>query len=340
MLAGIPAFAVICPYIFFGNRFGRPPYFTLTLFGMSLLISFVIWIGNRYIMIWARARYPDFAVVRRRLTIQGLVMVVYTFVANSLLSIPLDKICPLNHPNWTKIDIAIVGNFAALFCTVTVVSIYESIYFMGTLKKSIEEKEGLKRESLVAQWNALKTQINPHFLFNNLNTLSSIIPDNPDQAVAFSEGMARVYRHILDVKEAHHIPLREELDVLVAYAFLLRTRFADNLDVDIRVAAEALERHIVPLGLQILVENAIKHNIVSAARPLRIEIFSDQGKLIVRNNLQKKRQAIGSTGIGLDNIRSRYRLLGTAWLPNVNEDGGYFTVSLPLIDPKYGSADH
>ena len=181
---------------------------------------------------------------------------------------------------------------------------------MNELRHSVEEKEMLKRESLKAQLNALKTQVNPHFLFNNLNTLISIIPENPKLAVDFVQQLSKVYRHILEVKDEQSILLKDELDVLKAYAFLLQTRFGNNLDVIINVPEEKLKKRIVPLSLQILMENAIKHNIVSSDKPLKIDVSAVNGKLVVSNNLQRKNQVNESTGIGLDNIRNRYKLLG------------------------------
>jgi LytS/YehU family sensor histidine kinase len=202
---------------------------------------------------------------------------------------------------------------------------------MNELRNSVVEKEMLKRENLKAQLSALKTQVNPHFLFNNLNTLSSVIPENPDQAVAFVQQLSKVYRHILEVKDEHSILLQDELDVLKAYAFLLKTRFGDNLDISIDISEEKLRKKIVPLSLQILMENAIKHNIVSSDKPLRIEVFTENGRLVVSNNLQKKNQLSETTGIGLDNIRNRYKLLSDRKV-EVVESQSNFTVSIPLIE--------
>jgi LytS/YehU family sensor histidine kinase len=212
-----------------------------------------------------------------------------------------------------------------------VVAIYESIYFIGELRKSVEEKEMWKRESLQAQLDALKTQVNPHFLFNNLNTLSAVIPDNPALAVDFVQQLSKVYRHILEVKNEQSILLKEELEVLKAYAFLLKTRFGDNLDISIRVPEENLHQKIVPLSLQILMENAIKHNIVSSSKPLKIDVHAENGKLVVSNNLQKRQSLQESTGIGLDNIRNRYKLLGDQ-LVHVQQGPFSFIVSIPLIE--------
>jgi LytS/YehU family sensor histidine kinase len=228
---------------------------------------------------------------------------------------------------------AFSANAASIICTLLIMGLYESVFFIGEIRKSVEEKEMLKRESLEAQLDALKTQVNPHFLFNNLNTLSAVIPDNPQQAIDFVQQLSKVYRHILEVKNEQSILLQEELDVLKAYAFLLQTRFGDNLQISIRVPDEKLQQRIVPLSLQLLMENAIKHNIVSAAKPLKIDVYTQNGTLIVSNNLQKKQQFSESTGIGLENIRNRYRLLGNRQV-EVREEASSFMVFIPLIEPN------
>jgi two-component system, LytTR family, sensor kinase len=330
----VPLTALIIPFVFFGMRLDQPPYFTWKVYLGVLIMTTVIWLGNRYIMIWARTRYPQFEVVRKRLLIQSLVMLVYTLLANNILGYVLD-ICGLKERHeFAGGDLYTVifhSNVAAISCSLTVVAIYESIYFMNELRKSVEEKEMLKRESLKAQLSALKTQVNPHFLFNNLNTLSSIIPEDPVKAVDFVQQLSKVYRHILEVQEEQSIPLKDELDVMKAYAFLLQTRFGDNLDITINVPEEKLKKRIVPLSLQILMENAIKHNIVSSEKPLKVDVFAENGRLVVSNNLQKKNQLNESTGIGLDNIRNRCKLLGSGQV-EVTESGTSFTVSIPLIE--------
>ena len=330
----IPVSSFVIPFVFFGLRFQKPPYFTLTIFLTTFIITAVIWIGNRYIMIWARRRYPQFEQVRRRMLNQSLVMLGYTIIATNFLGYLLHDYCNLaynGYPGHTAQDIIINSNNAAIFSSLTLVAIYESIYFMNELRESIEEKELLKRESLQAQLNALKTQVNPHFLFNNLNTLTSVIPDNPKQAVDFVQQLSKVYRHILEVKDEKTIPLKDELDVLKAYAFLLKTRFGNNLDINIDVADGKMQKKIVPLSLQLLMENAIKHNIVSSDKPLKIDVYAVNGTLIVSNNLQKKNQVLESTGIGLDNIRNRYKLLSDK-IVEVTESNTNFTVAIPLIE--------
>lgn len=330
MATGIPLLSFIIPIVFMGCRFSKPPYFTWDKYLATIVITSAIWIGNRYIMIYSRKKYPLFNEVRSRLFFQSGLMLVFTLAANMSLGRLSENI--FNKDKALSLsDIIIHSNSAALFCTIMVIAVYESIFFMHQLRQSVEETEKLKREGLKAQLNALRTQVNPHFLFNNLNTLCSIIPENPKQATEFVQQMSKVYRHILEVRDEKSIPLKEELDVMRAYAFLLQTRFGDNLDVRINVPPDKLEKKVVPLSLQILMENAIKHNIVSSDKPLRIEVAALNGKLLVSNNLQKKNQLNESTGIGLNNIRNRYQLLGNNQV-EVNENGSDFTVYIPLID--------
>jgi two-component system, LytTR family, sensor kinase len=334
VLIGIPVMAFIVSVVFFHCRFVRPPYLTWDKYLATLTITTVIWLGNRYIMIWSRRRHPNFSDVRKRILRQAVFMVLFTVVLNSALSLVFDDVFRdegVLLPYLQSVsDKLISANSAALFCTIMVMAVYESVYFMSELRKSVQETESLKRESLSAQLNALRTQVNPHFLFNNLNTLVSVIPENQQQAVDFVQQLSKVYRHILDVRDEESIPLKDELDVLRAYSFLLKTRFGDNIQVQIDVPAEKLQQKIVPLSLQILMENAIKHNIVSASRPLKIDVFAQNGSLVVRNNLQMKNQLSESTGIGLENIRNRYRLLGNRTV-EVTNNGEDFTVSVPLI---------
>jgi two-component system LytT family sensor kinase len=331
MAIGIPLFALIIPIVFFGCRFNRPPFLTWDKYLVTMGITAAIWIGNRYIMIYSRRKYPLFDEVRKRIFFQSALMLVFTIVSNTVLGQVANDVFSDEHVTLTLGDKLIHSNSAAIFSTIMIIAVYESIFFMHQLRHSVEETEKLKRESLNAELNALKTQVNPHFLFNNLNTLASVIPEDPKRAVDFVQQLSKLYRHILEVKDEQAILLHEELDVLKAYAFLLQTRFGSNLDVIINVPKEKLNKKIVPLSLQILMENAIKHNIVSSDKPLKIEVNAVNGRLVVSNNLQKKNQVNESTGIGLDNIRNRYKLLGNGQV-EVSESGGDFTVSIPLIE--------
>jgi hypothetical protein len=334
MIILIPALAFVIPIVFFGVRFSGPLHYTWQIYANTFLTTAVVWLGNRQIMIWARNRYPDFAVVKKRLLVQSGVMLVYTIIATDGLGILLKDFCGLTdvaNGGRTLTDIIISANSTSLFCSLTIIAIYESRYFMHELKRSVEEKELLKRESLNAQLDALRTQINPHFLFNNLNTLTAIIPEDPDTAVKFVQQLSNVYRHILEVKDEPSIPLEDELRVLNSYAFLLQTRFGKNLHIKVDIEDALLSQKVAPLSLQLLMENAIKHNVVSEDHPLFIHIYAKDDRLVVSNNLQLKKQHIASTGIGLENIRQRSRLL-TDKVVEVMAGPENFTVSIPLIE--------
>ncbi len=332
MAIGIPLLSFIIPIVFMNCRFNRAPYFSWDKYVATFIITAVIWLGNRYIMIYSRKKYPQFNQVKNRIYFQSGIMLVFTVVFNSSLGRLAEDVFNDGLVKPSRADILIHSNSAALFCTIMIIAIYESIYFMHQLKHSVEETENLKRENLKAQLDALRTQVNPHFLFNNLNTLVSLIPEDPDQAVDFVQQLSKLYRHILEVKDEKSILLQDEMEVLKAYAFLLQTRFGNNLQVMIEVPEEKLRKKIVPLSLQLLMENAIKHNIVSSDKPLQIHIFTENGSLVVSNNLQMKKQVTESTGIGLDNIRNRYKLLGDKTVA-VTETETNFTVSIPLIEP-------
>jgi LytS/YehU family sensor histidine kinase len=258
-------------------------------------------------------------------------MFLFTIIATNSIHILLEDYCGLITNKRNEAYMLIKGNAAALICTLAVIAIYEGIYFRKQLRIAIEETESLKRENLNAQLNALKTQVNPHFLFNNLNTLTSLIPENPNHAVDFVQQLSKVYRHILEVRNEKSICLRDELEVIEAYSFLLKTRFENNLIIDIDIPADKMHKKIVPLSLQLLIENAIKHNIASTDKPLRISIFSNNGSLVVNNNLQVKNQIHESTGIGLENIQNRYKLL-TSKPVSITMNEKKFSVSIPLLE--------
>lgn len=230
--------------------------------------------------------------------------------------------------------------FASLTITVTVMAIYEAIYAVARWKESLVESSRLRKANMQAQLETLKNQVNPHFLFNSLNTLATIIPEDPDRAVTFVEKLSKVYRYILEIRKRELITLAEELECITAYGFLLEMRFGENLRVHIDIPAERMQDHIVPLSLQILMENAIKHNVVSASKPLRIHIsLNKEGDVMVSNNLQKKQLVKDSTGSGLNNIDSRYNLL-TGKRIEVITTQDHFRVIIPLVPVARYEATH
>lgn len=201
--------------------------------------------------------------------------------------------------------------------------------FMRRRERRLQREAALVREKIESQFQALKSQINPHFLFNAFNTLVSLVEEQPKQAVAYIEKLSDFYRGILQYRESEVVPLEEELRLLRDYAYLLEHRFGDNFKLDIQVSAAA--RKVVPFTLQLLVENAVKHNIISKQQPLTVRIRTDaDGYLWVENPRQPKRTQEPSTGFGIASIQSQYRLL-TSRPVVVDDADGVFRVGIPGV---------
>lgn len=220
-----------------------------------------------------------------------------------------------------------------LSLTILISTIYECVYFFSMWKTTIVEAEELKRQQVLSQFETLKSQVNPHFLFNSLNTLSGLIEENPERAVNFVHELSRVYRHILNTSDRETISLDEEIRFLQSYLFLLKVRFGDNLITHIQIPESHGRMQVPALTVQQLVENAIKHNVIAAGKELYLKITSDQQhQLIVENNLQRKVSVEPSSGFGLASIRHRFHLLGASDI-QVTENNGVFRVSIPLLQP-------
>lgn len=227
--------------------------------------------------------------------------------------------------------------------------IVETFHAIRRWKQQEVNKERLLKENVNGQLESLKAQISPHFLFNTLNSLSALIGEDPEKAEEFVDEMARVYRYLLQTNHSsvdegdfsQLTTLRKELSFIASYGHLLKTRYGEGMKLYIHVENSYLDHRIPPLTLQLLVENAVKHNVIRASKPLTIFILSTvEGELMVRNNLQKKSFTAGveqmeSTQVGLANILSKYKLLGEyrpeLSQPVIESNHEFFTVTLPLI---------
>jgi len=189
----------------------------------------------------------------------------------------------------------------------------------------------LQKENLQSQFDVLKQQVNPHFLFNSLNVLTSLIRLEPELAEKFTEHLAKVYRYVLENKDNELVTLCTEMSFLDAYIFLINIRFMDKVQVNICVPEEKKNHRIIPLAMQLLIENAIKHNSMSKKSPLVIDIFIDEKNLLnVVNNLQEREAHMTSTGVGLKNIQNRYRLLNNT-IPVFEKTETHFIARIPLV---------
>jgi len=238
--------------------------------------------------------------------------------------------------NGRKVIIGLWG-FALLnsiFILPVLLVAYEIIYHYAQLRDAARQRGKLEKEKLKAELQQLKGIVNPHFLFNNLNSLSSLIAEDPAKAQDFLDELTKVFRYLLRNNDTELTTLASELNFINAYYRLLQLRYGAAISMNMRIDKPFEQLMIPPLTLQLLIENAVKHNRLQKEDPLRIELFTQTGnKLTVRNNLLKKDGKVESTGIGLQNINARYRMLG---IPEaiIEKNNGSFSVVISLIESK------
>lgn len=213
------------------------------------------------------------------------------------------------------------------------------VFFMNKYKVAQVEAERLKKQSIEARFDALRSQLNPHFLFNSLNVLSTLVYRDPDTSARFIEQLSNVYRYLLYNHDQKLITLREELDFINSYCYLLKMRFQENLLITHEIPETKKDYYIAPATLQLLIENAIKHNVVSHKNPLEIKIYFENGKpevnkIVVENNLQPKPVQESSARVGLKNIKSRYAFLAGRDAVEIIT-APRFVVKVPLIKLAY-----
>jgi hypothetical protein len=217
-----------------------------------------------------------------------------------------------------------------VFNAVIIAGIDIYVYYGRAQKKALDREIGQKNKARY-QYQQLKRQMNPHFLFNSLNSLDYLIHTDPGKASEYVRKLASLYRYFLNIEDEKLVFLSDEVAFVRLYVDLLGQRFATGLQVTFRIEEEDLKKKIVPCGLQLLVENATKHNVISKDRPLYIDISSDGEWLAVRNNLQTKSYSVESTGLGLKNIRGQYLSASDKEI-KINQGQDYFEVCLPLIE--------
>ena len=227
--------------------------------------------------------------------------------------------------NWLTINIALL--ISAILHAKGFIEAWKS----STKQEVVQQK--LIAKSANAQFESLKNQLDPHFLFNSLNVLSSLIDENPGQAQRFTASMSKIYRYVLEQKDKELVTVEEELNFAKTYCDLLKTRFEDSVSFDFKVNDKDLKSYVVPLSLQLLLENCIKHNFATSAKPLHIKIYSENGNLLIENNLQQREQVKESAGIGLSNIVQRYSLL-TKQNVFIEKSATFFKVKIPILTQK------
>ncbi len=282
------------------NVFARPVVYLFAIVAFNIVSE-----GNILINRYFEKKEPLVFRVSERIFKQVTISLVWT----SLVGILFYYIIPRAEEDLEKYTkgFILIFTFGALF-----VLIYNSILFIQSFianwKVSMLENEKLKHEKLISDYTALQNQLNPHFLFNNLSVLISEIRYDQDRAEEFARKMADIYRYVLQCKDKTLVKIAEELEFIDSYVFLHNIRLGNAVKLDVQLDGGQQDETLPPLTLQLLVENSLKHNKASEKELLHIRIFMEAGRLVVSNNLQKKKTTYG-TGTGLTNLNERYKLL-------------------------------
>jgi two-component system LytT family sensor kinase len=224
--------------------------------------------------------------------------------------------------------------FIALFITLIISLFFHAFHFYKELQKNKLKEQKIIAGTASAQFESLKNQIDPHFLFNSLNVLNSLIDENPENAQRFTTSLSKIYRYVLEQKDKELVSLEEELAFAKTYIQLLQMRFENSLYFELPETLSNPEAKVVPLSLQLLLENTIKHNVVSDSKPLHIRIFEEDNYLVIENDLQRKEVMKTRKGVGLQNIINRYGII-TNRNVEILDNEHIFKVRIPVLTKQF-----
>jgi sensor histidine kinase YesM len=295
----------------------------------SLLFSTCDWLINRFILIRLRILYPSLKDSIKRVSLLFVCTVITVILVDFLGVNLITQLAENVHYDFQERARSLVF---IVFLTTMTMAIYEAIYFFVLLNKSVREEEQAKQAIIQAELDTLRNQTQPHFFFNSLNTLRDIIDQSPkEDARQFVDKLSDIYRFLLESGSTNLISLKAELKFAKAYIHVQSERFGDNLKVNWNIGESAESKLIAPMSLQLLLENAIKHNIVSRSKPLEINVNTSDDFIVVTNKIQRKSTQLPSTKMGLKNIQKRYALISDRSVEIINDDH-QFSVALPLLN--------
>lgn len=307
---------------------GGYPIFSVA-FLWVLTQVFGLWLGNLIIYRLIQRYYSWESAFNLRFFFQLLLVVLYSLIYINATYLLFKNYYTEFPPSQNQF---ILLNIYGMLFLIPVLSIQFGLLFLQKWKRAIVEQEKLKQEQARSELITLRSHLSPHFLFNNLNILSSLIEVENHAAQEYLDRFAEVYRYVLKNRDVELIALREEMQFLDSYNYLLHQRFSNGLQIDIQVEDHYREYFVPPLALQMLLENALKHNKLSEEQALEVKVFASEGPvLIIQNNLQPRAvPEHEKTGMGLENIRRRY-LLSTHQNIDITQSESIFRVTLPLI---------
>lgn len=293
---------------------------------LSIILISIFWEGLRLTNYWLNKVFPFERDITGRIFIQLFIGVLIGLTVRTMIYKWGEPHIPF------KVDNLFLAATWVIYAAIPVgVNLgFFTVYFIDRWKESLVKAERLEKEKSQVQFDNLKNQLNPHFLFNALTSLNSLIFENQQLASAFLQQLSKVFRYLLQHKEKNIVSLRTELEFISNYVNLLETRFQGALKINFKVNDDAYEKAIVPVTLQILIENAIKHNILDKDKKLLVEVVTIGDYLIVSNNVQVKKNVETSNKQGLENLKSLYEFLTDRPLL-VESTGDRFFVKIPLI---------
>ncbi len=302
-------------------------------FLISAMYSFTLGLGNGIINEYLNSKWDWVKETNKRVWIGIITTIIYTAIAVLIIHyVQYIVLFGNKFENFFKGNLVWVHSFAFIF-SLGVAAFFHAKGFMQKWKSAMTQestKQEIVAKTETAKFESLKNQLDPHFLFNSLNVLTSLIGENPAQAEKFTTKLSKVYRYVLEQRNKDLVPIIEELNFAKTYMQLLGMRFEDAVKFNIPENVSDKELKIVPLSLQLLLENAVKHNVVSSSKPLEISIYEEGNYLIIENNINPK-EAIGkSTKVGLQNIADRYGLITQKGV-KIENNNKTFKVSLPLL---------
>ncbi len=328
-LASMPLIDLGLNYILYKESLFHDYRIWLLSFPIIWIAGIVTWYFHVVYSHYAQRKFPEISQSTKRIILKCFVNIFVMTPAVLIIFFLYDQLHLLGY-HLTGDDLW-KGFLVGFAVNLVFSTLWEALYIMDKHKESIAEKELLSQMSVEQEFDVLKSQVNPHFLFNCFNTLSSLINEDAKKAEVFLDELSKVYRYLLRNNESGLSTLANELKFIESYSRLLKTRHGDAVQIQVE-SNSRYDNYMLPsLSLQMLVENAVKHNVLSKNKPLIIEIFLVAGnKLVVNNNLQLRTKKGPSNRIGLDNIRTKYKLLGQNGF-HVMQDAKNFTVVLPLI---------
>lgn len=315
--------------------------------GRAFALDTRFWTGLGYAMIYSvvltliNSSYFDFLskkiswkkYAKYRILIGAVGSIILTMIGIFLIRIFIQM--AIEGENWEEFIAGerLIYYMIALLITIVISAFFHAFYFYKAWQDRKVKEQKIIAGTASAKFDALKNQLDPHFLFNSLNVLTSLIDEDPRQAQKFTTALSKVYRYVLEQKNKDLVTVDEELQFAHTYVQLLKMRFEEGIEFSLPEKSKDPEARIVPLSLQLLLENAVKHNVVTPESPLKIEVFERDNMLVIENNLQEKQVLKKSSGVGLQNIRQRYSILSNRQVA-IDKDGTKFSVGLPVLTKK------